>query len=53
MKGNVTMESDEKIRKDWESLDNADVDEVCRMLRQHERRIQDYLIDCVASMCDV
>lgn len=53
MKGNVTMESDEKIRKDWESLDNADVDEVCRMLRQHERRIQDYLVDCVASMCDV
>lgn len=43
----------EKIKHDWESIDNADIDEVCRLLRLHETRIQDYLVDCVASICDV
>lgn len=48
------MTSDEeKIRHDWELLDNADVDEVCHLLRLHEQRIQDYLVDCVAAICDV
>lgn len=45
--------SDEKIKNDWEILDNSDIEEVCRLLRLHETRIQDYLIDCVASICNV
>lgn len=44
---------DEKIKHDWELLDNADIDEVCNLLRLHETRIQDYLVDCVAALCDV
>lgn len=44
---------DERIRQDWETLDNADIEEVCRLLRMHETRIQDYLVDCVAAICNV
>lgn len=47
------MNSDEKIIDDWNNLDNADIDEICSLLRLHEHRIQDYLVDCVAATCDV
>ena len=47
------MDSEEKIKSDWNLLDNADIDEVCSLLRIHEQRIQDYLIDCVAATCNV
>lgn len=47
------MDSDEKIIDDWNNLDNADIDKVCSLLRMHEQRIQDYLVDCVASICDI
>lgn len=47
------MDSEEKIKSDWNLLDNADIDEVCSLLRLHEQRIQDYLIDCVAATCNV
>lgn len=47
------MDSDEKIIDDWNALDNADIDEICSLLRLHEHRIQDYLVDFVAATCDV
>lgn len=47
------MANDEKIKHDWELLDNADIDEVCHLLRLHEHRIQDYLVDIVSATCDV
>ena len=47
------MNSDEKIIDDWNTLDNADIDEICSLLRLHEHRIQDYLVDCVAATCGV
>jgi hypothetical protein len=34
-------------------IDNAYIDEVCRLLRLHETNIQEYMVDCVASICDV
>ncbi len=47
------MGKDEKIIQDWEMIDNAYIDEVCRLLRLHETNIQEYMVDCVASICDV
>lgn len=47
------MGKDEKIIQDWEMIDNAYIDEVCRLLRLHETNIQEYIVDCVASICDV
>lgn len=47
------MDSDEKIIDDWNMLDNVDIDEICSLLRLHEHRIQDYLVDFVAATCDV
>jgi hypothetical protein len=47
------MGKDEKIIQDWEKIDNAYIDEVCRLLRLHETNIQEYMVDCVASICDV
>lgn len=47
------MDSDAKIIDDWNKLDNADIDEICSLLRLHEHRIQDYLVDCVAATCGV
>ena len=47
------MGKDDKIIQDWEMIDNAYIDEVCRLLRLHETNIQEYMVDCVASICDV
>lgn len=47
------MGKDEKIIQDWEMIDNAYIDEVCRLLRLHETNIQEYMVDFVASICDV
>lgn len=47
------MANDEKIKHDWNLLDNADIDEICHLLRLHEHRIQDYLVDIVSATCDV
>ena len=47
------MINDEVVKKEWENIDNSDIGIVCDLLKKHERRIPDYLADCVASICDV
>jgi len=44
--------NNEQARDDWQQLDNHDIEEICNMLCTHEIRIQDYLIYCVASLCN-
>ena len=47
------MINEEKIKEDWTRLDNDTVEEVKRLLKGHEQNIQEYLIDFIASLCDV
>lgn len=47
------MEDREKVLMDWDALDNKDIEDVCSILKKHEIRIQDYLLDLVASLCNV
>lgn len=47
------LKTDEQIKADWQLLDNADIDEVCKILRLHESRILHYLADSVAALCGV
>lgn len=47
------MQSDEQIQREWESLDNDDIKQICNILSKHETKIQEYLINCVAALCDV
>lgn len=47
------MDSEEKIKQDWATLENNCIEQVCELLRCHEIRIQDYLADCVAAICGI
>lgn len=49
----MAIKSDETIKQEWSELDNADIEQICELLKTHECRIQDYLVDCVASLCNV
>lgn len=45
--------TDDDIKHELDELDSFHIEEACRHLRQHERDIQNYIADFVASLCDV
>lgn len=47
------MKTDEQIKNDWQRLETENIEKACDLLRQHESRIEDYMADIVASLCNV
>lgn len=47
------MKTNDEIREEWRRIDNDDIRRVCDILREHENRAQDYLVDIVAALCGV
>lgn len=47
------MKNDEQIKNDWQRLETENIEKACDLLRQHESRIEDYMADIVASLCNV
>ena len=47
------MKSDEEIKQDWQQLETENIDKACELLRQHESRIEDYIAEIVAALCNV
>lgn len=47
------MKNDEQIKNDWQRLETENIEKACDLLRQHEIRIEDYMADIVASLCNV
>ena len=47
------MKSDDEIKRDWQQLETENIEKACELLRQHESRIEDYIADIVASLCNV
>lgn len=47
------MKTDEQIKNDWQKLETENIEKACDLLRQHESRIEDYMADIVASLCNV
>lgn len=47
------MKTDERIKNDWQRLETENIEKACDLLRQHESRIEDYMADIVASLCNV
>jgi len=44
---------DDEIQARWRALDQQDIDNLCQGLRSHERQVQGFLCEIVASVCDV
>ena len=44
---------DEDIQERWRQLDEQDIKDLCDTLRSHEKQIQGYLCEVIASVCDV
>lgn len=44
---------DEEIIAKWKELDSGKIEHVYRSLRSYERDINDYLVNCVAELCNV
>ena len=47
------MKKDEQIKNDWQRVETENIEKACDLLRQHESRIEDYMADIVASLCNV
>lgn len=47
------MKTNEQIKNDWQRLETENIEKACDLLRQHESRIEDYMADIVASLCNV
>lgn len=47
------MKNDEQIKNDWQRLETENIEKACDLLRQHESRIEDFMADIVASLCNV
>lgn len=45
--------TDEEIAQDWKVIDNGKIEKICTILQGHENDIQEYLMICVASLCNV
>lgn len=45
--------TDDYVKEKWNELETFHIEEACKHLKLHEEKIQDYLADCVAALCDV
>ena len=47
------MKSDEDLKRDWNRLENENIEKACEYLRKYESDIEDYIAEVIASLCNI
>lgn len=47
------MKSDEELKRDWQHLENDNLEKACEYLRRCESDVEDYIAEVIASLCNI